>query len=212
MNVIISKKLIILAVAALTAIGVLFLQFRPPNVSEISGEFIPYDHLANQETDPFLFLGQVVDEEHPQWSRYKRVLKKYPDVRDCLLKSEQQKERPNLSLIDWGRVGTSHAAEVCVFRIARSLSDVERLLSWLDMHRFSHQGINRYASDTFTPRFETQPIYNLTARWSIEEYRKINPSLIYSITGFHLIQDFRLVISFDQEGLVSGVTVNTPVN
>ncbi|MES0823861.1 hypothetical protein [Ruegeria sp. SCP11] len=171
---------------------------------------IEYNHLADQETDPFLFLGKVVDKLHPQWTRYRRVLRRYPDVVSCLVESEREKKEPNLLKLDWDRIGTGSGAEVCVFRVASSLGSADRTLTWLQYHKFRFSGLNRRWSQNFQPRFDTQPIYQVTARWSIEQYREVNPSWLSSLTGYELIYEYRLILNFDQHFRVSGVGAGTP--
>lgn len=61
---------------------------------------IPYERLASQTTDPLLFLGQVVDRDHPKWRRHRRYIRKFSDVRDCLEKDERNRSEPNLLRID----------------------------------------------------------------------------------------------------------------
>lgn len=171
---------------------------------------IEYDHLANQETDPFLFLGKVVDNLHPQWMRYRLALWRYPDVVSCLEKSEREKEEPNLLELDWERVGTGSGAEVCVFRVASSLGSADRTLTWLQYQKFRFSGLNRQWSQNFQPRFDTQPIYQVTARRTIEQYREVSPSWLSSLPRYELIFEYRLILSFDQNFRVSGVGVSTP--
>ncbi len=171
---------------------------------------IEYNHLANQETDPFLFLGKVVDKLHPRWMRYWLALWQYPNVKSCLEKSEREKKEPNLLKLDWDRVGTGSGAEVCVFRLASSLGSADRTLTWLQYQKFRFRGLNRRGSQNFQPRFDTEPIYQVTARWSIEQYREVNPSWLSSLTGYELINEYRLILSFDQYSKISGVSVSTP--
>jgi len=131
---------------------------------------IEYDHLANQATDPFMFSGYVVDKSSNKWRSHRISIYKFSDVRDCLVFSEQREEKPNLLMIDWDRVGFDHAAEVCLFRIARSFGNIRSLMDWFDYHGFNVRGPNRTRSESYTPRYETQPLQSLSAKWSGEEY------------------------------------------
>lgn len=171
---------------------------------------IEYDHLANQETNPFLFNGKVVDEEHPQWGKYRKTLRRYPDVRDCLQEAERSAKAPNLLMIDWEGVGTSENASVCVFRIAASLGDIERTQAWLAYQGFRFSGINRRVSKTFVPEHEKYPVYNVTASWTVDKYRELNPSWFAAITGYDLVHSYQLVLTFDQNHNIAGVSVVTP--
>lgn len=171
---------------------------------------IEYDHLANQLTDPFLFLGKVVDHMHPQWKRYRRVLRRYPDVMSCLVESEREKKEPNLLKLDWKNVGTGSGAEVCVFRITRSLSSLDRITAWLEYQNFSVGSYSRYRSEKFVPRWETQPVSNMGAYWSLDQYRAKNPSLIVALTGIDLIQKYEVILGFSEDSQVVGVSAVTP--
>ncbi len=115
--------------------------------------------------------GYVVDENSNKWRSHRRSIRKFSDVRDCLVRSEQSKENPNLLLVDWDRVRFDHAAEVCVFRIARSLGDVGPLKDWFDYHGFSVNGPNRSFSESYKLEFETQLMQTLSAKWSGEEFK-----------------------------------------
>lgn len=170
---------------------------------------IEYDHLANQDTDPFLFIGKVVDREHPKWRSYRKALRRYPDVRDCLVEEERDKSEPNLLMIDWERIGTGKNASVCVFRIASSLGSVERIQAWLAYHRFKFGSVSRRVSESFIPHYETYPVYNITASWSADRYREFNPSWLVAITGYDLIYSYTLVLNFDQNQRIAGVGVGT---
>ncbi|WP_170431711.1 hypothetical protein [Ruegeria arenilitoris] len=171
---------------------------------------IAYHHLANQDTDPFLFLGKVVDQGHPQWKRYRKLLRRYPDVVSCLVESEHEKEEPNLLKLDWEEVGTGSGAEVCVFRIARSLSSLDKITAWLEYHSFRVGSYDRYRSEKFIPRWETQPVSNMGAYWSLDQYREKNPSLIVALTGIDLIQGYELILGFSENGQVVGASSVTP--
>lgn len=171
---------------------------------------IEYDHLATQETDPFLFLGRVMDEEHPQWRRYRRYLRRYSDVRDCLVAEQRQLDQPNLLLIDWDAVGTGRGAEVCIFQIARSLGTVERIQKWLHYNEFRTGELGNYRGDGFRPRFDSQPVSNLAAYWPLERFRELKPSWLSWLTGWDSIYHYELILNFDQHNRISGVGVVTP--
>ena len=73
-------------------------------------------------------------------------------------------------MIDWDRVEFIHASEVCVFRIAGSLGDIQILNDWFSYHGFNVVGPNRSRSESYKPRYQTQPIQTLSAKWSGAEY------------------------------------------
>ena len=174
---------------------------------EMTGPPIPYDHLANQETDPFLFLGYIMDSEMARWPQYRRAVGRFPDVRACLVKEEQEKDKPNLLLIDWDQTGMGKGAEVCVFLIARSLGSVERIRKWLEFHEFKLGTFSRTRSTAYR---ETQPVSNMSAYWTVEQYRKHNPSLIRTLTGFDLALRYEIVLQFSEINQIVGVRVVIP--
>lgn len=171
---------------------------------------IEYDYLSEQESDPFLFAGIVMDADQPRWSQFRRSLRKFPSVRDCLVAEEQEKQKPNLLLIDWDRVGTGGSARVCIFRIARSLNDVERIHKWLAFHEFRVNPKIRLVGDSYVPQHPKVPVSGLTAQWTREQYRDRKPSLISSLFSFDLILSYQLVIEFSQDDEVAHVGLVTP--
>lgn len=209
-----SKAVTLVAMLALVYVAVQYTKvvnfLVPYDDSYFELPLLDYGHLANQETDPFLFLGKTVDETHPQWSKYAQVIRRYDDVRDCLIKSERNSENPNLSLIDWKRVGTGRGAEVCVFRISSSLGSIDWTMQWLSNQRFNHRGTARVFSESFTPHFDTQPVSNLSAQWSIDQYREYKPSWLHSLFNFDIIYGYTLAVGFDQNNRITGVNVGTP--
>lgn len=152
----------------------------------------------------------MMDADNPRWRQYKRSLRKYPDVRDCLIREEQDKPEPDLRLMDWSRVGTGKGAEVCVFLIARSLGDVELIYMWLEYHEFQVCSIERKFSNKYVSRFDTQPMMSIYASWTIEQYRTVNPSWFLSLTGFEYLLSYHLNIGLTEAHQVVGVNVDTP--
>lgn len=171
---------------------------------------IDYDHLANWDTQPFLFYGKVVNSEHPQFGNYRRRLSDFSNVRHCLIPQERNATEPNLLKIDWKAVGVSRGAEVCVFLIATSLGSIERIVDWLDYHEFRHGGLTNYRGKNFQPNYQTEPVSQITAQWSREQYRTVKPSFFAKVTGYNLVNGFQIVLSFDQNDNLSKVGVVTP--
>lgn len=171
---------------------------------------IEFDHLSKQESEPFLFLGKVMDADHPRWHQYRRTLGSYTNVRDCLVLDEQNKAKPNLLMLDWHRVGAGSGAEICIFRIARSLNDIDRIKKWLEYHAFLvGEKRLRYVGN-YLPSLKTMPVANLTAWWTREQYREVSPSWASSLFGIDLILSYQVVIGFSRENKVTAVGVVTP--
>ncbi len=171
---------------------------------------VEYDHLSTQDVEPFLFLGRVVDSDHPRWRQYRKAIRKFPDVQSCLAKEEQMKENPNLLKLDWKRVGYGSSAEVCIFRISRSLGTLDRIQSWMSYHDFRVVGYSRYRSENFVPTRVNQPVGNVAGYWSVEQYRERNPTLLWRFFEFDLIYSYGIVLGVSDEFKVVGAHVSTP--
>ncbi len=169
---------------------------------------IEYDHLSEQTTEPFLFLGYVMDGEQARWKQYRKAIRNYPDVQSCLTEEERAKENPNLLKLDWERVGYWSGAEVCIFRISRSLADLERIKSWLSFHDFRVTGYNRYRSDDFVPTRNNQPVGYVSGSWSVQQYREKNPTLLWRLFEFDLIYGYGISLSISEEFQVVGAYIN----
>ncbi|MEM9475272.1 MAG: hypothetical protein AAGA71_08255 [Pseudomonadota bacterium] len=111
--------------------------------------------------------------------------------------------------MDWKRVGTGTGAEVCIFRIAQSVRGIEELNDWMKAHGFSVWGPFRVVSEGFVPHFPTERIRNFEARWSIDQYRDLNPSLL-SMSGLELLKSYYVIVGLDSQGRVVDVSVGTP--
>ncbi len=167
---------------------------------------IPYVRLAKQETEPFLFLGKVVDENHPRYGDYKRALRRLPDVRSCLTTDERDKPQPDLRQIDWEAIGNVREMEVCVFRIASSIEDIETIKIWFQHHDFSVGTENRFRTQRYVPKYHTDPIFGLQTTLSVKDYRKIIPrSWFARLIGFEGARSAGITMYFSQSWQVVGV-------
>lgn len=119
---------------------------------------IPYVRLAKQETEPFLFFGKVVDEDHPRYGDYGRALRRFPDVRSCLIVSEREKPQPDLRQIDWDAIQDIREIEVCVFRVASSTEDVETVQRWLEYHQFTKVSTRSIYHNNYVPENENEAL------------------------------------------------------
>ena len=162
------------ALAQLAAFGVVAEESSP--VTDCNSESdcrLEYEYLATQETDPFLFAGNLMNAEQPRWNQYRRALRRFPDVRDCLVPEERNKPEPNLLHIDWSRVGMDREFEVCLFRIGRSLGSVDRMIDWLNYHEFRVFSASRFRSEGYQPSFADDPIFQVEASWSKDYKREL---------------------------------------
>ena len=171
---------------------------------------IEYDHLSAQSDEPFMFLGYVMDSEQARWGQFRKAIRAFPDVQSCLIEEEQVKENPNLLEFDWETVGTGAGAEVCVFRITRSLGDLSRVKTWLKFHGFNVGKYGRYRSEKVPVRRDNQPVASMTGYWTTDQYRENNSSFLKSLIGFGTVLRYEVTISFSESGQVVGVSVLTP--
>jgi hypothetical protein len=79
--------------------------------------------------------------------RYSSALRKFKDVRDCLISSEAKKVMPDLRLINWGEMRSKANIEVCMYRIFASLGSPEKAKLWFEAQGLKNARIrNRIAS------------------------------------------------------------------
>ena len=108
-------------------------------VSEFTGSPIAYDYLSSEKTDPFRVHGKAPYKraDRSLWAD-KRAVRRWPDVRSCLVRSERKAEKPDLRKMNWGKLRRKEDVEVCLFRIAASLRSPEAMRDW-----FISQGMQR---------------------------------------------------------------------
>jgi len=116
-----------------------------------SENFTSYKYLSTETLDPF--------ESHRE--KYKpeelRSIKKFDSVRSCLVKSEHAKPKPDIGLINWKRLRSLSAAEVCIWRALSSFDNMAQKLEWLTFHDFeisaplkpAHTGLPYWKEETF---------------------------------------------------------------
>ena len=168
---------------------------------------IPYVRLSKQETEPFLFFGRVVDEKHPKANDYRKAIRRFPDVRSCLTTDEREKPRPDLRQIDWAAIDDIREIEVCIFRIASSIEDIETIKLWLQYHGFTVGRMWQHFGKDYVPSYKTAPISQLPSRLSIEEFRKIVPRTWFTrLFGLELGRSYALYMEFSQNGQLVSVT------
>ncbi|MGR3291240.1 MAG: hypothetical protein ACU0C9_08620, partial [Paracoccaceae bacterium] len=166
-------------------------------------------NLSSQDTDPFLFLGKLVDEGHPRYGDYKRAIKRFSHVRQCYEPGDSSSTELDLLNFDWRKPNGRRQLEVCLFRIATSHGDSAALREWLDYHEFFVTEVARTRSQKFKPRFENDPVYNISAVWSAGQYREIlRPSIIAKIIGFDAVQRFSVVFQLSETKKVVGVSAS----
>ncbi|MGR3341652.1 MAG: hypothetical protein ACU0DI_00180 [Paracoccaceae bacterium] len=173
------------------------------------GCMVQNSNLSSQDTDPFLFLGKLVDESHPRFGDYKRAIKRFSHVRQCYEPGDSSLTELDLLKFEWKKPKGRWQLEVCLFRIATSLGDSAALREWLDYHGFFVTEVARARSEKFKPRFENDPVYNISAVWSAGQYREIlRPSILAKIIGFDFVRRFSIVFLLSDTKKVVGVSAS----
>jgi hypothetical protein len=95
------------------------------DIPEVTGPPIPYDHLATEDTDPYLDGGKP-----PTKFWDKVAVWRWPSARSCLIWSERNKDMPDLRLINWRMMRSHRDIRVCMFRIFSSLATPDRAVEW----------------------------------------------------------------------------------
>lgn len=173
---------------------------------------IPYVRLAKQETEPYLLDGKVVDESHPRYVHYGEPILRFPDVRSCLVESERGEPVPDLRLMDWDAAENLADVDVCVFRVASSIGDVDTVKLWLRYHGF-HVGRDiPLHGKSYVPKSETDAMFIVDSLLPVEKFRGIFPrSRIWRLIGIETVHSYSLGIWFSQSGRVVGVTSNANI-
>lgn len=173
--------------------------------------------LSDQSSDPFMFGGRIVDESHPRWKTFRRAIRKFPSVESCLKPNDHEEGELNLLDFDWDRVGTGRNLEICLFRIARSLQNVDRLNEWLMAAGFrAGTRLQRYTAEYGQRVYERDkargretPLVNLNVGMSMERYRELNPSLFVTLTGIEFVQGTFITFQLSKGDKVVGVQISS---
>jgi len=166
---------------------------------------IPRDQLSTQESDPYLFLGRVMDNSRPRWNDYKRAIKDYPTVLSCLARDQRDKERPDLLQFDWQGLNKRIEMEVCLFRVFRSLKDPKLIEDWLVSFEFKFLGYRP------TGLINALEVTRLDANWTGEQYyattgaNELFPLMTWRILPRASI--FSLAVFFDQNADITDISL-----
>ena len=169
---------------------------------------IPHQHISNETDEPFMFLGKVVNDGHPRHSDYDDALRKFRRTQACLISSERMAQTPNLLKIDWANLRGRHDLEVCLFRIFRSLGNLEAIRAWLEFHAFEVRGPTRVVGENYRPRNECEPLYSFGGSWDSDEAMRHRPSLLWRLTGLTLIHGTSVNIGLSESGELVDVRVS----
>lgn len=108
-----------------------------PKSIDLEAFLIPRDELSTQVSEPFKLAGRVIDESQPRWDEFKEALATFPDTPSCLLPEERSKEVQNLLAFDWKAMRYLTEIDICIWRIATTLNDIDLMRDWLAAQGFS---------------------------------------------------------------------------
>ena len=181
---------------------------EPPKIFEAyndgAGKVV---RLANEDTMPFLFQGRpvmnyAIDDSYAPYMKehkkqYAKAIKRFPSVRDGLLKSEQKSPRPDLTKFDWRKTTGTDDVAVCVFRVASSYLSPEDMRNWL-------------ASQEFRARTLKDPehVY-VDGSWSVEQYAaKSGENIVTKTLATTFAHGFSLTIAYIRDSEPYYVSAN----
>lgn len=131
-----AKRVVLsMTVPTLAMVGLLWFDAARAESPTITGAPIPYDHLSSEESEPFGNYGKP-----PMRNEEIRAAKRFTDVRSCLVRAEQSKDRPDLRKINWARMNNKAAIDVCMFRIFASYGTPEKAVLWFDAQGLRTEG------------------------------------------------------------------------
>lgn len=149
------RSLVLGVIAGMALVGSALAQEfqRPPDLTPEDRPVAPDafmiapDRLSSQDSRPFLFGGRPMDPHHPRWDQYQPALAKFPTVESCLSAEAQTPEGWDLLKVEWTSLLSHKDIEVCLFRIADTLGDRERVVDWLVHSGYRTWGVQQVKSD-----------------------------------------------------------------
>lgn len=105
-------------------------------------QFGKVNTLSEEQYVPFKYQNKTIYNEHVS-KKYKDSVRKFPTVQSCLDEEEQGKSKPDLHRFNWMAFSNTTDADVCLFRIATSYSDIESFIKWLKHHGFDVSTIDK---------------------------------------------------------------------
>ncbi len=129
------RVLLSLAIIASAFAGLNWSDRARAEAPEVSGPPIEYDHLSSEKAEPYGSRGAP-----PQRPEEKRAVRRFADVRDCLVRVEQEKDIPDLRKINWQMMTSTANIRVCMFRIFASYGTPEKAVLWLEAQGLTATG------------------------------------------------------------------------
>jgi hypothetical protein len=142
------------------------------------GNPFPYDHLSNEELDPFLVFRRQSHREDEV-----RAVSTYPSVRNCLVEDAQVSSQPDLRKIDWKEMRTQAIMSVCLFRIFSSYGSPEKAALW-----FAEQGLE--VNGPFESSFTPEPTIGVKAHQNpqVSGYRYVGRRLPFGTPFSYILE------------------------
>ncbi len=189
----VKRALLALTVVVVAFAGLSWYDWARAEAPEVSGPPIEYDHLSNETNEPYGSRGVP-----PQRPEEKRAVRRFSDVRDCLVKEEQDKDIPDLRKIDWRRMTSTANIRVCLFRIFASYGTPEKAVLW-----FQAQGLETTGPIEGTYAFK--PTVNVSGRHAPTEDGRlyVSGSPITARIAAYLIYSEGFAASWDENGILT---------
>lgn len=143
-----------------------------PRSTDLKAFLIPRNDLSTQDSDPFMFLGRVMDESRPRWGEFEAALAAFPNTSSCLLPEERGKDVQNLLAFDWKSMRYLTEIDICVWRVATTLNDIDLMRDWLATQGFSGSYNTQYCDNAVrTPYAEDDDEYcGIEGVMSVEDF------------------------------------------
>jgi hypothetical protein len=152
----------------------------------------------DQESQPFRFLGEIMDRDHPRWRTYARPIARYPGPRECLLPEEANLERPSLLAFDWQGPRRLSDLDVCLFRVFAALGSPEEVRAWLRHFGFQVSAFRDMIGVTGVPA-DQNPTKGFGAQADQKTYRRLRPSRIVKLIGFDTTRAFSISVRYNDD-------------
>jgi hypothetical protein len=175
---------------------------------------VPFKRLSDEKNFPFLMFGHPpsVWHKNQDYEAIRESVARFPNVRSCLIKSEKEKQIPNLTLFDWNAVKGTKDAEVCVFRIATSIGGIEGTKQWLISQGLGITDVMEIPASIVSLTGEQKPGTRINASWSTKicglRFREIPFSPLDQLYQRLIAYGVWFSIEYSADERVSNVIIN----
>lgn len=161
---------------------------------------IPFESLNTEVNMPVTVLGN-----QPKAPKWISAIKKFPDVRSCLVASEKSASEPDLRLINWDSISTQSDANVCLWRIFQSFGGhesiaIDRIRAWMKFHG---------KPTLWDPKRTKTGVKHLQMFWDLETNGAMYPTHTFSqILSRVFGHGARVNASWDKDGNLKEVSAS----